>query len=227
MTRPPFALLFLTLPFSLVEPQPNTYYDSDDLSPAIFVRSPMQPTQEGTSGPKGGRPFQFRGQQGTIVLEGVGKRLQAKQKAAEAERAGASFAASLAIARAFSAEEDMRKASKSRDKQNSGKRMRLAWSEYSKQEERSSQAVETKVQVGQDIKNIGLVNKDLRKRMMQCFQPLPKLSWKAGKIIKGAHCLPERIRGRMEAHTTTTRAKKVVARIKKSEVARKRGGAGS
>lgn len=167
------ATFMLMFPILHVDSQYDIYSKYAGPPSHLSVRSPMEDSQEDNRGAQDNRIFQFQGQQGAVVLTDVGKFLQKKQRAAEEERASAHQGYGRAHAKAKEAEKDQYMALRLQDKMYASKKAHHWWSEAEKQERLFFQALRTKEQTGEDIKNIGLVNREMRGLMMKAFQPLP------------------------------------------------------
>ena len=183
--------------FSCAEPQSNTFPDHSDFFSHLSARAPMQFTRGKRDSAKRSRPpidaTGLSTEEKYTILTGVGQSLQAKQKSAEQERAEskkryteyrdklwndlrnieiniprrrkalmmegkalvAIDKADLAIAKIRAAE---LRAEHNRNVDPHSKRFEAA--------------LRTKKDTAQDIKNLGLIDKNMRARMLKFFQPI-------------------------------------------------------
>lgn len=144
-------------------------YHTSPLSP----RSPVRAVQQGTDIVESGRDYGFVGDQGAVILQGIGKSWKADQMKASGEEVEATF-------NSFRASFSRNHARFSYQHAPNKYVERSAWrhwleAERSRTSYEGARLVYGQIQQarGKDVENIGLVNKKMQRLMLNTFQPLP------------------------------------------------------
>ena len=162
-------------PASKQADDPDTSDDDGTLLPILFTRSPARNAQKGSDIVKSGQAFfQGKSSSGANILQGIGEAAAKVQKAAQ---------------RKWIKNDDAATAQRQRVTHLLGKEGRIARGPAQAKDiydhavkamdrrwrytNRRDNARETMRQKGIEIENIGLVNKEMHKRMKNSVQPLP------------------------------------------------------
>ena len=244
------ALGLILLSILLVESQIDTQSNNGDFHSHFFARSPMQQPLQGNprNTNRGRPPLDFRdfgtAEERSIILTGVGKAWQATQKSAIRESAGLREQDRRhgVYGEAREYQDELRQRNRAligqgktpapQDIADVRKTLTQFWTEYeAKKTSRTSPALanlqalrkaeQTVAQARQDILSLGLINKDMRSRMMKAFQPAKRSGAKARGVREKAGG-PKEGKRKYTRKAESTRTKSV-GRLKKSGVDVRRG----
>ena len=150
---------------------PDIHNNGDDL-PSIFPRSTKRAAQQGANIIESGSSFKFPGESGVDILTGVGQRLREDQRYAHFETGLASYTF-------LEENQKIEDAIHTQNREVDPTRRHMLEDDIQKswvRRERSIAEADAGRQIqkekGQDIENIGMVNKKMRRRMKQNFPPL-------------------------------------------------------
>ena len=146
----------------------------------IFARSPIRNSRKRGNLFEADRKYDFKGNEGTVVLEGVGKQLQKEQQRGNKK-------AKEAVAEEDKAVQDYWKAIDLREESDRMPRFGALWTPEDRERENEVQRTRELVGVryyqrweartdvkrtGQHVQGIGMVNKEMQKRMQRNFPPV-------------------------------------------------------
>lgn len=211
----------------IMQPQSELEYDIYDGTRSFFspiaIRSPVREAQKGIDIVESGRTFRgFEGRENVAgdVLQYAGERLKADQAKAKEHVMMARKHEIDAYGDMDIAGHHIKTGPNAEWKQNAYER----WQRSRKVGDLASQRGDTALQVvrqkGSDIKNIGLVNKDMRNRMLRVFQPIKNPMWREAKRAAGLKRGGGRPKKEQEGSTTPKERR---SRLKKTYGNQKRG----
>ena len=138
----------------------------------ITARSPVRNAQTGAEIVESGHAFHFQGQEGVVLLQGVGERLKANQMMERQNSQKIAKDMNAAFVRYCKAVENHRGKVLLKDMVARQEQVESLWA-YQNAVERRKHVDNVVKNIGGYIKIIGPVNKEMQKRMMKHFQPLP------------------------------------------------------
>lgn len=151
----------------------------------ISARSPVRQAQAGTNIAESGRTFGFQGHEGAAILQGVGENMRARQHSTQQMADYLGTQMKKAHGNWWDLKTRQPKADQ-RQREYEEQQQEAWWTNYRSTQEHKVKVDKSVKLQGENIKSIGLVNKDMHKRMMANFQPVPNSDPKTIAALKKA-----------------------------------------
>ena len=194
--------------------KPDVYYN------AISARSPARSAKNNPDIVLSGRKFGFIGHQGAHVLEGAGQRLVANQEEAQDRVDNAQARVDTSEGKIETKVWNLRSATNRKDQGVLFRGLNRAWNSRMQQLHELTDAQQDMRETGKTMEHAGMVNKNMRTRMLKNFPPM-------GNPNKGQERrAAQRRRERDLKRAASVAAKKQLREQKQAKVVRHKTGKG-